>query len=633
MQGIRNVAPGHTVVQDGIVYCSSEAGDVYGRQFANTYARPMVGYLNEGVLWNNVAQLRHQCMDAGTRTSWGTPLGLTANGDAPGFLTTAGSTTLLGNWGQSAVAWRKNDFRAMIAVPSGAPTDPQGNCLLPMRPFAPADAESPAWSAPPLPADFAPTWTWRSVDREDWARASVFSAPAWLADVDGDGLVDAFSRRDTHSDYLSEAFVQYTRRFARGERPDGRQAQVPFAIEDTIHTSIAPRDGLVPTPGLGLDHRAFYVDINGDGLVDLVTSNPDDNNMQGNPEVRPGDGRGNFACVSSRQPDVPGWGCLDNGGLTPFYRLEFTSTGALPFDGETFFHDVTGDGLADLVKLKPSYTTPGALELLVYVNMDGHTFSCVGVNGCSVGVFLDTVHTSFDVGTVDERKLAFADMDANGIDEPVLVTRTGIHVATVMPTREPSVREHAPRPGLLTRIDNGRGATTRLVYKTIQELDLAARGSPEPWEHHSRLPGTVVTTMRTEDSVVDASWQTLPEPFGVERATSFTYRDPAYDRWQGRVLGFRRITEKLEGESAVTETTYRFSACQNDSLRELNGNGPEQRCIDGDEDEWEYAQQAARKPYVGRPIRVERYVPGVAGRNDAQYLWSKLIHWGVLTGA
>ena len=103
-----------------------------------------------------------------------------------------------------------------------------------------------------------------------------------------------------------------------------------------------------------------YADINGDGLVDLVTFS------LFAPEVRPGNGRGRFDCISFNNHPAcdPTLGSSAQPWLGSGFRLEVPDAdkpwplieyehGGL-YKRVSYFHDVTGDGLADLIVYEPS---------------------------------------------------------------------------------------------------------------------------------------------------------------------------------------------------------------------------------------------------------------------------------------
>lgn len=260
------------------------------------------------------------------------------------------------------------------------------------------------------------------------------------------------------------------------------------------------------------------------------------------------------------------------------------------------------------------------MEVRVWVNQNGRNFGCASAlpgTPCRVGWIYDDVHATFDIG---HHRLAFADMDADGVDDVVVIARAGIFVGSVMQKSTAGAAAHAPRPGLLTRIHTHSGATTEVQYKTIQELDLEAEAASDPWTHHSRTPAAVVTQLQTQDtSAVEGS--ALAQPYRVYRTVRYSYRDPAYDRWTRSFVGFRKVREQIGSENAVTETTYWFSACQNDRLASSDASdNPEIRCNQTSDDELDKARS-------GRAVRIDRFVPALVGPqgNPTMFLWSKTI--------
>ena len=209
------------------------------------------------------------------------------------------------------------------------------------------------------------------------------------------------------------------------------------------------------------------MDVNGDGLVDLVLYNPNDNG--GNPRVRFGDGQGVFACVDGKQPEPCATGSpVDPGAML----IDVPDTQKpWPFVQDTYFHDVTGDGLADIVQLELG---DGSGRVKLWINQNGRTFRCATPdNGCVIGRIFDDLHGTF---TIQPARVTFADMNGNGVDDIVVLSGAGAMYFQVIQNTFPGAfaQARAPRPGLLTQLNNGRGATREVEYQTIQELDLAA---------------------------------------------------------------------------------------------------------------------------------------------------------------
>ena len=196
-------------------------------------------------------------------------------------------------------------------------------------------------------------WKWVKGDEVGSARhaesaPSPLSRNRWFADVDGDGLPDSFERTAGAGGDLERANVNFTRRFSRAERATGA-ALVPFTLTFTAGNSLTPAES--PRP----ETRFWYADVNGDGLVDLVTQNPGDGG--GIPRVRPGDGRGRFACDPARDsapcftpvPGAPAW-------VSDTFAIDVPdAVKPWAFTQDTYIHDVTGDGLADIVRYEPGH--------------------------------------------------------------------------------------------------------------------------------------------------------------------------------------------------------------------------------------------------------------------------------------
>ena len=54
----------------------------------------------------------------------------------------------------------------------------------------------------------------------------------------------------------------------------------------------------------------------------------------------------------------------------------------------------------------------------------------------------------------------------------------------------------------------------------------------------------------------------VKQPFLINRWTTYTYRDPAYDLWARQFLGFRKVIKQQGGENSTLTTTYVFGPCQ-----------------------------------------------------------------------
>jgi RHS repeat-associated protein len=552
--------------------------------------RPIFGYVNRGLDSVNI-HLAHQCMDAGRIDDI---TGLTNHNveRSPGFFTNKAATTLLGSWGEGVVAWSNAKYAPYRAKPILPGTKPGE-----FEPGSGCDADHFNET------DFHPGWKWEKTQVDvDWARLPPNEPESgqnhrlrWFTDIDGDGLTDRLASTGRQAGEFEVARPEFTRRYAQNEPLPGGgvgPAQIPFVFDfnQAEARSLAPS-----VQGSKRGTKFFYVDINGDGLVDLVTQNQKDSG--GIPRVRPGNGYGEFTCVESQQPLT--WPCKElPTEAASVYEIEaMGSRMPWPFTDDTFFHDVTGDGLADIIQYDMA-----SGEVRLWVNQDGHLFACP-IESCIAGIVQDHRTATRNIGA---HRTAFADMNADGIDDVVILAKQGAYVGTFMKKGvivQGFERGAAPRPGLLIRIHNGYGATTDIRYRTIQSLDLEVKDTPLAWQYHSPMIESVVTQTVTQDSYHaggDSNAKQVSEPYQFRRKAQYIYRDPAYDRWSRTLSGFRKVVTRSGDEPAETATTYWFGPCQNNGLNaRLPASPNTPLCNKGSDDEDD-------KSWTGRIVRIDR---------------------------
>ena len=269
-----------------------------------------------------------------------------------------------------------------------------------------------------------------------------------------------------------------------------------------------------------------------------------------------------------------------------------------------YLHDVTGDGLADIVRFNAQVPGFPAGRIEVWVNVDGANFACVGTGGsCTVANVYDVVHGE----PVTLSRVAFADMNADGVDDIVILAKQGIFRASFFhPTPEVPQEARGTRPGQLVRIRTNAGATTQIHYNSIQDLDVAASASGRPWQNHSPIVEAVVThVLTTETSVADGG-APLASPYSFRRKLQYSYRDPAYDSWQRKLAGFRKVAARTGDDAAITETTHWFGPCENSAPpgRDASGASSTNLCPNGSDDE--FPSTPTFRSWVGKPVRVDR---------------------------
>ena len=447
--------------------------------------------------------------------------------------------------------------------------------------------------------NFHPSWKWEQTEVNlDWAKAAVGEPdpfvqrhlpPRWFADIDGDGWIDRLIESGASPlGNFQPAIVEFTSVYGKGDKPAipgsvaDKPAEIPFVWNGDEAISLAPKPN--PPPHT----RFYYVDMDGDGLVDLVEYSP----AFSKPRVRLGDGRGHFSCDQSKEP----WPCLpSNPGEVAAYEIENAGPPNLfnAYDEDIFFHDVTGDGLADLVKYDKNTGT-----VSVWVNVDGHKFVCLSYTpNCYASTVLDERTGSPDIG---EHKITFADMDGDGTDDLVILTHRGAYIVRFMPTNSPVLRGGASKPGLLTRIHDGHGATTDIQYHALQQIDQQLKNTPLAWKYHAPVVENVVTQIVTQNSRDADGFSPLPAPFNFKRKKNYLYLDPAYDRWSRSLAGFRKIIIQSGDENSSTSTIYWFGPCQNNLFKaSLLESADPPFCPDGSDDD-------PYKSLAGKVVRIDR---------------------------
>lgn len=85
--------------------------------------------------------------------------------------------------------------------------------------------------------------------------------------------------------------------------------------------------------------------------------------------------------------------------------------------------------------------------------------------------------------------------------------------------------------------------------------------------------------MLTRDGATADGNPGLVSPYSVSRKVRYTYSEPAYDRWQRKLAGFRKVSAQVGDEAAITEL----------------------------------AAAPTFRSWVGRPVRVDRHISANPG--------------------
>lgn len=577
-------------------------------------ARELNAYANVGVDAAGALNLQHNCVDGGTGQP-GTLTGYHINNSGlarEASLFGQFSAEAIGVWGDAAMLWSVAGYGGFRLEPDRGSEPPTGAAHY-------AEAYCPNVRGQPGATYNTLKWTNTRAAPNVWAKYPDPSQTIpyhTVIDVDGDGYADMLTDPSTTgtTPYFKRSAVRFTKRISHLETVDGitGPALIPLASGDSAAITVAPIVGA----SSGALNYSTYVDINGDGLVDLVTAV--DGVAGGAPEVRPGDGRGGFGCDSAR--DVACVVAGNGSWLGKAYRLS-TPDAVKPWplrsyepykNGDRFthfFHDVTGDGLPDLVGYKPQTwpitgsSPPGQIKL--WINVDGTSFKCANTTDCVVATISGTDQPA---GVSSAYHVTFADIDGNGTEDFVLLGTNGVwHFSFLTVAPLPAVGPRSPRPGLLTRIRNGLGAETEVAYETIQELKRLT-GDPDPesffasWQRDVPAVVPVVTRIATRDSRVVGGAQPI-EPYQVDRTTRFQYRDPVYDAWDRSFRGWNRV-RTIHPSGAAEQKWYWFSSCESDGFI---GD-----CLQG-------SDRSPDKSLAGAVVRIDRFVPG-PGTRPAKWL-------------
>jgi RHS repeat-associated protein len=304
----------------------------------------------------------------------------------------------------------------------------------------------------------------------------------------------------------------------------------------------------------------FMEDVNGDGLVDWVTLNTQPPNtttttINGTSVTGPGllywigHGDGTFGSCVSGKNDCTGSARFAGAGaptamlsVPPILETSNDYPPPTPTPGNTTFlmHDVTGDGFPDLLLM----TTTG---MTLYINKYGSGFD--GGNPVAAGAGGGAVPVWNGTGQV-----FFGDMNGSGVDDIIVIQGTSVYYVDV---------ESGLRPGLLTSITNGYGATTTLTYATTHDLQLAAVPGGG-WTHVSpQILHHVTKVVSTNGFAAGAS-----TPFAETRTVDYAYAEPIYDGRDRQFVGFQTVTTTEEGDatqpSRITQTTFLSGICEVD---------------------------------------------------------------------
>jgi RHS repeat-associated protein len=370
------------------------------------------------------------------------------------------------------------------------------------------------------------------------------------------------------------------------------------------------------------------MDVNGDGLVDVVfSSGTEYQTFFALGRYPNGDGQFGAATWTGASSAA-----ISNDPVT--YCLPWDATPPMLGDSDVRIADMNGDGLPDIVRVRPG-------DVRYWPGRGNGYWGTGDPTNCPGNTFdqaKDIVMTSSpQIGVVDSTEsLRLDDVNGDGLDDIVKVEFTtvyiwlnvdgtswaGPHIIQNAPPRAPAVDRvrlvdingsgtrdilygdanaykymdlsGGARPWVLTHVDNGLGKTTDVEYSTSTALMLAAAAAGQPWTSTAPMPIEVVVKSTERDHM-----DLVGRAPGVY-VTEYSYSDPVYDGRQREFRGFRSAQTRRDGDlnspSSTTTSTFLLGECTNDE------NAPIDPC--SEQGRWEDNPREALK---GLPLVSETF--------------------------
>ncbi|WP_158620001.1 FG-GAP-like repeat-containing protein [Corallococcus sicarius] len=431
---------------------------------------------------------------------------------------------------------------------------------------------------PTLTLDYAPVQAASTVQMEPASGWYLATAGTSLMDVDGDGMTDLVRltgsghqwRRGTGTGFgsprvLSGATgaVLATSRFLDVDGDARPELVRNFSEAWQINRLQGESFGSSATKWAGTDGMPLYsditsfADINGDGRVDVVRAGSDSLSVRWN--------RNTGLSAPAQKP------AIDGVVLMP--------------GPNTRFHEVNGDGLADVVQLSSNWfkgylgkgdgtfvagtlqsypwgdnTNPANVRL-ADLNRDGLMDLVHVLNGYvhwyrgKAGGGVEATATRLVPPGVDGTStvVTLADLNGNGSEDVVWSGPDGMWALDLAgPTTA----------GMLVGINNGLGKTVALQYQSSAALTVAAEGTAQAWTR--RFPTSIPVPVRMTVN---------PGAGGPSRVEEYTVRDGFWDsterRFGGFLVGGVRTLGTTALETLYEETRYHEGGGNDRSLRGL----------------------------------------------------------------
>jgi RHS repeat-associated protein len=415
------------------------------------------------------------------------------------------------------------------------------------------------------------------VANEDATTITFQNVNVSAADIDGDGIVDLI-----HMPQVRDYSVY---------SPQGTGTAYSW-----VGRSIVTASQQRPKIDFGNDAQNIHVvDVNGDGLVDLVhTGGTAIETFFSLGRFPNGDGQfGHARWTGPTSADIsndPVSYCLPYAGLP----VQFG-------DANTKLADLNGDGLQDIV-----YAQQGNIQY--WPGRGNGYFGTGDPSACPAGGFGQSTSIAMAASPwysdPNGSTLRFDDVNGDGLDDLIQVGFdfveiwlnvdgagwTQVHTISgtpPAPSYASRVRltdangsgtrdvlwgdggdykyidlQGGARPWVLTHVQNGLGKTTDIEYASSAALMLEAAASGNAWASVAPMPVHVVRRVTDRDNL-----DRVGRAGGVY-VTEYDFRDPVYEGRQREFRGFRTGTKTRLGDAnsptSSSTSTFLLGECRND---------------------------------------------------------------------
>jgi RHS repeat-associated protein len=359
-------------------------------------------------------------------------------------------------------------------------------------------------------------------------------------DIDGDGLTDMALIPS-----LSGLQVRRTSFFSQKDRLGNVQ---PFSRNTTA--TCYPDTSTLGGVTVGGIARSF-ADMDGDGLADvvIVQTMPASAAHPNETMVRfwknRGDGRFGLDIGTTSG------GCFN--GASGEAQLSLGVTGAVLSDQRVAVHDVTGDGLPDVLILRDRPGTDPVIDVYVQTKVDltgkGLSFRLSGSVRTADGIDPYSNGPRQAVAS-DSVTMMFADFEGIGVDDVVVRGIAKDKLGSFNSYINIFGMTKHTRPSMLQLIQSDAGATTEFVYKPALSMGIHM---PEQRELVTKI--TVSNGGQASKLVGGA----------IRQVTNYSYSQPMYDARDRAFLGFRSVVSSQTDSSSTpgvfTTTTFADATC------------------------------------------------------------------------